>query len=524
MVDETSDKRSFMERVRSMLTTSPYKEVATGLGIGILAGATLGMLFFAYNGLTESITLAKDYSQATSSQAVNAKDVQASTFAGKQVADSMISSAPQGLNGWKISDSTAKTSTLLASRYGKVKGTDTAQVYVRSAKTASTRVTIAIYGAGQARMAFNKLVDTINSVSGSSFNGASDNVVSYDGGVILTRGDVIISVVSDNTATRDSLAQYYMTQLEQQLTITQCASLDEKIDDAYRSFYYYKGKDYKQLTQSEEVKASSGVAQVSYPQIYVDTNYNLASRYNTSQLHQGSVPESPLPQGMANRTPQAVSTPQGVGKFSSQAVADSVTVSYPVADTTGAGCGWRWTGQATPSYDKTQLKRAKENAITRAENELNSRVSDYNSQALSFSLSAGNSVKTIASWDSYVAEHNSIVDSWNNLTSARNTLKPQWDSYLSALKDYNTWDSRYAQAQSQYESTISTCATNAVAQAGQNAIGDNLLTIEEARATCERTNSRPQILTQSKPNKPQRPTIAQGVTLPQSWATEDSAR
>lgn len=499
---------------------------------------------------------------------------QAKDFPGRTAMVNMTATPPEGINAesWKTGavgkndlsiNVLPKSCTQLAPA--------TSRITYKTAQGDGVNLMVMVYGAGQARAQFDRYVDQLKQC-GTNVDD-KDNIITADGVVLMTRGDMILSLTGDDTDKLTALRDWYAVKMNDELMATKCAVLDEKAVDAARSFYYDQNA-YTGLKGSTTVKVDDTVLQPSVPEILEAHDMDVSKAFpDPRQGKDTTVPESPLPQGMESKLPTAPALPSIQPVPVNPSV--SKTVSYQVTDTVGPGCGWEWAGQKAPGYDTDIIEANRKAILKDATTELKNGIKSYNHNVISWSRSTALAMAFQTKWNVYTDKTNGILDSWAKLSSARDALRGPWYQYVDDANAWLHWDDNVASARKQYDGDMKSCVDTAKQDyqkkladwkkrkqefeqsqsnpspspspspsdtgeqddadnnrdEGNSNGGDREFTEEPPvqptesgiQQNCVASVQRPDILSQSKPEKPVAPVIPEGVTIPDSWPDDPLA-
>ena len=349
---------------------------------------------------------------------------QAKEYPGKRFLSELASAVPDGVDParWVVSsDGKNDTSVrVLPSECTQI-APSVAQLAYKTAKADGATVSIMIYGAGQARTQFDKYASQLAECRGAKPDG---DLVRANGGAVMTRGDAIVSVLSSDSGLLDKLVPWYQGKLEEALVASSCASLDETAADASRSFYY-DSNAYTGTTRSEKVAVDDPILAASSPQLLASNGMSVARTFmdpqDKSTVRQ---PLSPLPAGMETNLPTAPTAPSISVK--PDLPATEKTVTYQIADKTGPGCGWTWSGQKTPKFDEGVIKANQKTTLKNAKTELRNNIATYNKSIVSWSSQTALAMSFQTSWDDYVSKSDAIYASWNDLNQKRAAIQGRW--------------------------------------------------------------------------------------------------
>lgn len=469
---------------------------------------------------------------------------QAKEYPGKRFLSELASAVPDGVDParWVVSsDGKNDTSVkVLPSECTQI-APSVAQLAYKTAKADGVTVSIMIYGAGQARTQFDKYASQLAECRGAKPDG---DLVRANGGAVMTRGDAIVSVLSSDSGLLDKLVPWYQGKLEEALVASSCSSLDETAADASRSFYY-DSNAYTGTTRSEKVAVEDPILAASSPQLLASNGMSVARTFMDPQ-DKSTVkqPLSPLPAGMETNLPTAPTAPSISVK--PDLPATEKTVTYQIADKTGPGCGWTWSGQKTPKFDEGVIKANQKITLKNAKTELRNNIATYNKSIVSWSSQTALAMSFQTSWDDYVSKSAAIYASWNDLNQKRAAIQGRWFSYVDEANKWLTWSDDVDKAQKDWEDAIKQCVKS-TADAGSSSKpddedGDGVISggstdsddeddghgkdrgtgmsAAQVQKQCETANPKPAILDEERPEKPVPPTIPQGVTLPSTWPSD----
>lgn len=463
---------------------------------------------------------------------------QAKSYPAEQFLNTMVTTVPKGIaqNDWNTIKDSDNVDIIPDSC--TVVPTSNALLMSKGASGKSYKVGVQVYGAGQARIQYEKYAASLQKCYSNAT--ASAQSIEYPDGYLVTFGDTIISVLTKDDNLKSVLIPWFSgSVVTDALKNTQCLSTAETVDDAKRSFYY-DGNSYTGLIKNETVSESVTFIEPSSPQYAEDNSYDASKIFKDPTIQTVSAPLSPLPSGMSATLPSAPSLPSFSAQPSKPAV--SKVISYQAADLSGPGCGWSWSGQTVPKFNTKLLDSNRSTLIKNAKQEISNNANAYNQQIVDWSQSVTYAMDFSTQWDAYTNSTNTVYASWKTLNDARNSLKPQWDAYIALWKTWSTWDSKRSEAANQYAKDLQTCVTDATSDStstpsdspsassspsasdsaspsatatpSPSTSSDDAATIQK---NCEGKVAKPDILTQTKPSKPSRPTIPDGVTIPDSW-------
>lgn len=439
---------------------------------------------------------------------------QAKTFPGITFMDDTLRDAPEGITDWNLTDDPSLIK-MLPEDCRSVSGSN-ALLAQKQANGDGYSAAIQVYGAGQARVQYENLKKSITSC----FPNAkiTDESVDYDKGRLMTYGDSIVSIIASGDL-KTKLVDTLQKKTIDNLTITNCVALNESVDDAKRSFYYDRNS-FVGYMKTETVKQAVTLLEPSAPQILTGSSsmsQAMSTVYKDPKAQAVATPQDPLPSGMTTSLPTAPSIPS-INEIPSKPATEK-TITYQVADLDGPGCGWKWSGQAVPKFQEQTLEKSHKVLVSNAKTEIKNNAQQYNQQVIDWSKQTALALAFTTKWDDYTNKTNTIYASWNDLNNKRNELRPLWYSYITSLKQWASWDQRRSNATNQWSNDIQNCITDENTNDANNPSSPTR-SDDEIKAYCENKVTKPSILSETRPNRPTKPTIPDGVTLPNSWPTE----
>lgn len=494
-------------------------------GIIVAAVIVLGIMGW------QSYTIWRKISTPPERKTPYSAQYQAKKYDGLKFANGLLTEAPDGVNhdNWNV-DAPGKgdvSSKVLASKCSQI-APSTAQIARKTADGDGVKTIVLIYGAGQAKMQFDKYATQVRTCQPDA--DVKDTTATYNGGFLTTRGDSIVSVLSDDKGKLDKAAGWYLHKIDEGLATTSCAAMDEKSSDANRSFYY-DPNGYVGTIKQETVSVSDPILATSAPQELVDVGMDVSKAFPDPKTQDIQQPDDPLPANVQTSLPQAPNLPSMASRPTVPAV--SKTVSYQVVDEVGPGCGWSWSGQKVPKFNEKALKENRTTVVKNARTELKNTISDYNRQAIDWSAQSAMEMSFQSGWDDYVNNTNAIYASWKTVNDARAAVRPAWMRYVDQMNAWSTWDQTKSDAQRNWDDSVKKCVADETSKNNQasptspsnpnglltpdDVTNMSKKTAEQIQSQCESSTPKPDILSQQKPAKPTPPSLPNGISIPNSW-------
>lgn len=437
-----------------------------------------------------------------------------------KISDNTVPRLPSGVFACEVAEHASKT--LVATTMGE---NDEAKLYAH------------VYGAGQARKAYDAYREKLRDCEGSAVKAITNDkgvsVVEYSHGrTMLTAGDTV--VFAKNMPVKDLISH-----LEKTLQDSACHSLNNSPQDIHRSFYYNK-EQYQGFSETKQI----------LPEVNMDHIPKMVEVKPEKISYPGlEEPEAPLPEKFP-KLPKRVRKPASISVPGMKTPEDlSVDATYKIMDVPGPGCGWTWSGQKAPVYDTKKLAQDKKQSIRDAQEATNTQAKDYVFNHVYSSIDLTLGAVEVNEWNMYVKNVNDVHKKWRELILARKKFYPQWEQYLQEYEDWDGFDDRKQRAQDLYDKQVQKCEDarkeledwennyGNIEEAGpaednmfpsddgtlppeDGAIGSTPTpepSIPPRPAGCDTDPVRPPILDQEKPAKPTAPTPPEGVTIPNSW-------
>lgn len=471
--------------------------------------------------------------------------VQAAKYVGQKFLTDFMSKPPEGVtaDSWHVGHDTS-ISTLPASYYQQP--APPSMLSYATARSKNLTVKTMIFGAGQAKMFYDKLVNNLtdNTNLFDPANTPKDHIT-VNNVSLMTRGDVIVSVISDDANLLKTVTTDYLVKLDEMLQQSGCVDLNENSDDASRSFYYNK-QSYSGLQKTQKVAVNTKIITPSVPQALLDSHMR-ASRMFVDPAEQVTIsqPESPLPANFPSDMPKKPVIPTFTVQPSTPS--NSQTVLVQAADYYGPGCGWAWTGQVKPYYNVQALKQNENITITNAKNQLSNNIMAYNKSVIDYSLKTMIDSSFIADWESYTDNVNQTVQKWKDLNTKRDSFKTTWLEYVDKAQKFKTVTANMfnngelsdikginSEILKAWQKNIVDCVATKLSIKPSDAEKLDYDKVKDSNPltamACEKTIPKPNLPPTAsskeladnllKGYKPVKPTLPDGMTIPDSWPAD----
>ena len=395
-------------------------------------------------------------------------------------------------------------------------------VYARAASNKDYSIVVQAYGAGQAHINFDDYVKRLTANCNVSINdNTGSDMVSWNTGAIMTAGDALVSILVNDEKKTLSMTEWTHARMESLLSDTNCVAVSESSKDSTRSFYYDASK-YIGLKQTEQVSTSKSIITNAIPQSYLNAKGNVNAMYASPVTR--NVPESPLPASFPSSLPSAPAKPS----FSSIPTVPSSTanIDYQVSDDQGPGCGWKWAGQAMPSFNQKSLNEKYKETKKTTIDAMDASVLAYNSASGNWALESLWKTRFKSQWDEYVKQVQDVEAKWNDLDNKRAAFKPEWNAYVNSVYSWEYERLEHAALQAKWNDEINDCIIikqNDWKPAATGTTPDDNQK-NEWRAECESSHQKPDELKTEQEQEPSAPSIPSDITIPASWMTAQDAK
>ena len=309
-----------------------------------------------------------------------------------------------------------------------------------------------VYGAGQGRVAYENFKKKIDSCGNfeevKSWNDSGIYFVKFNNSIIASAGDAIVGFTSPNEDGLKAHEGEILERMRLTLSESKCLDVDSSAEDSTRSFFYDRGS-YTGLSDKTFVETKVKTDGFSKPL------YSEKSELNYPYL---TVPESPLPEGFPDRLPESVEEPNAPaepqkGNYTGEA-------NYLVPDDSGPGCGWVWTGQKTPVYDREGMEKEKQKSIGTLQDSLDQQASEYSNSRIIWTVDSMEYMSNVNRWNTFVIEHNKVTDRWKWLNDEREKFQPVWEDWVEEYKLWKSFPERQERAKTQWEKDLKVCRDN----------------------------------------------------------------
>jgi hypothetical protein len=191
----------------------------------------------------------------------------------------------------------------------------------------------------------------------------------------------------------------------------------------------------------------------------------------------------------------------------------SRTVQTLAADSTGPGCGWAFTGTAAPVFDSAKAGAANTALQSKTTAELTAGTAKWRSSVLAY-------WKAYAAYKEDAEAYGKYAESVKTVNAAWEVIAGQWDAYNTMMADYEAalqaradFATRKTEAQKTYIRQLEECAAEASKPTPSPSPSPDPSATETASPSpsaeptepADCTVERPEILSQSEPETPDKP-------------------
>lgn len=324
------------------------------------------------------------------------------------------------------------------------------------------------YGPAQAFIQFEEWRQSLSRcVTTNEYTRGLARIVTYNGGFLLSMGDVIVQVSFNSTFNRNEYAINQLIEtvanaVSSTLSQTNCTLNLVSASDTPRVPFFNLAQ-YTGLWATINVVPTENTDAL---QIQVENTYDsLPEILSLEELPE--VPEGPFPEYFIYDLselygPESLIIPPVVDEKPDYDyfVADDVVAEFQIIDQTGPGCGWGWSGFSVPRHNGEALHALQLNTIETAQIALDDTVEEWMQVASAWLRHVENVLPNIAMWNEHVESFNEIFYQWTWLNEQRALLLPSWNIYIDQLRDWFNFPHAQASAHEYYMAALNFCEAN----------------------------------------------------------------
>lgn len=377
------------------------------------------------------------------------QNVSSTEFPGFVWARNFVSTKPEGVGEWNVQDSSLPRNPLpfeVCSSLGKVPSLN---ISTHSASGSGFSIYAQVYGAGQGKTQYkeyNNLLEKCADIEKvENWNDTGIDYTIINNSIVASAGDAIIGLTAPSKKVLDSSIDGLLNRFQSSLSESKCVSVAESVEDSKRSFFY-NPKDYTGLYGSTKVDTKVKTDAFSTP-----VSIDLATLNDPYP----ELPEAPLPEGFPTTLPNEVERP--VSSSEPEKGNYSSVAKYLIPDDEGPGCGWEWSGQKSPYYNREKLQKDQDDKVDALQKEMDTKAQDYVTSRNKWGVDYLNYLSLASSWNDYVKAHNEITGRWELLEEQRKEFKPVWDAWVEDYEKWKSFPSRQEKARKKYESELKVC-------------------------------------------------------------------
>lgn len=267
-------------------------------------------------------------------------------------------------------------------------------------------------------------------------DGTTVAVMAVSGGEVRmwNRGDVIASVTTSSSPAVSSMDVRLRSALD-----GECTDLAPSVEDAKRN---PNSADYTPYTVTATVTVdASGVT--------IPTKEEVGTVADVTPMTMPSGLQGP-PEPTAPEKPRELDYPGDEPT--------SADVKVPAVDTTGPGCGWKFTATSAPVVDETSIRTAADEtkAVTLAD--LKVKQADWVVSAKAFNESYKDWSGERDDWNAYAAEMADVHAQWSSQETLLANYNLAMDSWNAAASARDELVKRQESAQKEYDAAVKKCA------------------------------------------------------------------
>lgn len=408
------------------------------LGVGIVGvGMVIGSGWSSYQNIMAPPENSSPY-----------QTIEAAAYPGKTWAIELIEEQPPGVDAWEVSENYRGRALFTFKNYGTpAQQLPESLLMTARASGSGVETTVQVYGAGQAAQHFEQIVEDLEEATDYHFeveNVSQSQIARFADGFILNAGDAVIGVLAEPEQL-SNLESWYIPQVEDTLSDSQCLSIHPRSKDYQRSFFYDR-EDYTGLLERENI-----ATQVNFGHLPTPSSVKLLSIENPSAV----APEAPLPDSIDDipeerEKPSVLSRPETRDAFEQYA-------EYQIIDENGPGCGWAWTARVQPVHNVSMLEQLQQDELEATQQAVNAEAREYITTQREWALQVAQNMPVINQWNRHVSKINAIHDQWEKLRQGRQEIQTDWYNYVQNHDAWSEFPVRQREARESYEEELQQC-------------------------------------------------------------------
>lgn len=471
------------------------------MSISVLMIAVLAVNALAFEGIKAvfpQASITGDFPEEEKEKALPIREINTNTkIPAQQAIDSIMKYEPSSVEGWRGGKPNDGTPASIYSWVcGALEGKNIPHPVVANSKSYTegnrsnfTTIIAYAYGAGEGATAVKKLKEQASSCKGAGGLSSSTTPVKdsengfsayYSSGGkkrvnvnMWAVGDVVLSVSSTSFSSLINTTQE-VNRYARGLLSPICLVFDTTEKDLKRN-PYVDAENYTGWEKGREVLLNRNIAGLNPGIVNLETpvvgrSYALGAipgKYDvglltevpgkTLEWNKVDIPDAPLAP-YPDILPDAVDEPLNKPKELSVPEVETV-VSERVRDDDGPGCGWSFTGQASPQYDDEAEKKAADEreqkaqtAMQTEQKEFYNLIADYVEKYEAYALS-------VKAYKDYVEEVDEVREKWDEINRKRDDYRRKLDAYYQAIDDRKNFLERQKDAREKYEDDLEICET-----------------------------------------------------------------
>lgn len=329
----------------------------------------------------------------------------------------------------------------------------------------SITVSLHAYSAGAGAVAFDRLVETVSRCPGAWYGYRGDlgvEAISVGapvvGAVVWRLGDVVAVVAGQtrNQAMPVSELAQPAREIDQRLQVALaevCVDVEATSEQASRSPLvdrgHYTGLRVPRtvtLPSPAATQDSSGVSPSVSPVPIPAPEIPLPE---VTLPHRPADPVTPstLPSPVPRPTPPAAPSPAPT----------ATTVTEQIEDTAGPGCGWAFTGQATPRFDAVQAAREFAEARKAALEKLERQWQQWEQAKQEYYVAYADYVKQAEAYQRYAQQVKEVAAAWREIQQERDAYEQVLRAYEAAVEAREKFLAEQAEAQRVWREALQAC-------------------------------------------------------------------
>lgn len=336
--------------------------------------------------------------------------------------------------------------------------------------TGTLDVSARAYPAGGGAVAFEDMTQAVLGCSSASLSTSTSNLgvevvqvsTTKTTSLVWRRGDVLMvaTITSHGQPTSADPVVPALTRLDRSLDAalaTTCPDQRAGVEEARRSPYVnrkaFYGNYRVEQVQRQDTGEMTAEARTTDPVVPIPGKHFDAP-------DESVLPTPPVPALTSGPTSLPVPVPSPTEPKAPAATAkDSVSLKHKIADPTGPGCGWAFTGQSAPTFDATTADAAFAQEAATAQAAMAQAWSRWQDAKVAYYAAYAKYATKATAYQTYAAQVEQVRAAWAVVDQARAQYHAALQTYTKAVAALAQWKADRAQARAAYKAAVALCRT-----------------------------------------------------------------